>query len=288
MLSVVATRRLGAFLLDVAFEGPEDGVTVLFGPSGAGKSATLALVGGADRPERGRIALGQRVLFDGATGRAVPAEHRRIGWVYQDARLFPHLSVAANLRYGLHRARDRRAILFDEVVGMLGIEGLLGRAPRALSGGERQRVSLGRALLSQPDLLLLDEPLAALDRARRDEILPFIQALKARFALPMLYVTHDEDEAQVVADHVVMIDGGRIVAAGPPRAMLDRGSGGTMIMGHIAEQLTATARTRVVADGRDYLVPAVEGRVGDRVTLRVSAEVSAAPVYMDEGVADPA
>ncbi|MDP1028170.1 molybdenum ABC transporter ATP-binding protein [Sphingomonas sp. KR1UV-12] len=217
---VEAVRQLGAFRLDLAFEGPADGVTVLFGPSGAGKSATLAVVAGLARPERGRVMLGERVLTDTATGRFVPAERRRIGLVHQDARLFPHLNVERNLRYGLTRARGERRIGWDAVVEVLAIGHLLLRSPRDLSGGERQRVAIGRALLSQPELLLLDEPVSALDAARRAEVLAFVGALKARFGLPMLYVTHAVEEARLLGDHVVMIADGLVTAQGSPAELL--------------------------------------------------------------------
>ena len=214
MISVAVQRRLGAFLLDVAFEGPGDGVTALFGPSGAGKSATLAAIAGSGMVDRARIVLGARVLTDTATGVHVPARARRIGWVFQDARLFPHLRVEANLRYGLKRAPLPHPIAFDHVVDVLDIGDLLARGIADLSGGERQRIALGRALLSQPDLLLLDEPLAALDGARKEEIFAYIQRLKVDFRLPMIYVTHSPEEVRAVADHVVLLAAGRVVAQG--------------------------------------------------------------------------
>ena len=231
MISVAIHRTLGAFDLDVAFEGPADGVTVLFGPSGAGKSATLAAIAGSGAIDRGHVALGSRVLFDSATRVNVPQRARRIGWVFQDARLFPHLRVEANLRYGMRRASGVQRIDFDHVVGVLDIGHLLRRGVRDLSGGERQRVALGRALLSQPELLLLDEPLAALDGGRKAEVLAYIKRLKADFALPMLYVTHSPDEVHAVADHVVMLDHGRVVTTGPSTIVQGARIGAT-IVGH--------------------------------------------------------
>ena len=156
------------------------------------------------------------MLFDRATGIDMPARARRIGWVFQDARLFPHLRVEANLRYGLNRAPQPHRIGFDHVVDVLDIGHLLKRGVRDLSGGERQRIALGRALLSQPELLLLDEPLAALDGHRKAEILAYITRLKTDFALPMLYVTHSPDEVHAIADHVVRLEQGRVVATGGP------------------------------------------------------------------------
>ena len=231
MISVAIHRTLGAFDLDVAFDGPADGVTVLFGPSGAGKSATLAAIAGSGAIDRGHVVLGSRVLFDSATRVNVPQRARRIGWVFQDARLFPHLRVEANLRYGMRRASGVQRIDFDHVVGVLDIGHLLRRGVRDLSGGERQRVALGRALLSQPELLLLDEPLAALDGGRKAEVLAYIKRLKADFALPMLYVTHSPDEVHAVADHVVMLDHGRVVTTGPSTIVQGARIGAT-IVGH--------------------------------------------------------
>jgi molybdate transport system ATP-binding protein len=213
MLEVEVRARLGDFNLDAQFHGVADGVTVLYGPSGAGKSSVLAAVAGALRPEAGRIALGGEVLFDSAKGIDLPMERRRIGWVFQDARLFPHLSVEGNLRFGLRRAPPG-PIRFDEAVEALGIGHLLHRRPRELSGGERQRVGLGRALLSQPRLLLMDEPLASLDTARRAEILPFLERVRG-FGVPLLYVTHSLAEAVRLGDRMAVMREGAVVAEGP-------------------------------------------------------------------------
>jgi len=207
----------------VTFSAPATGVTALFGRSGAGKSITLGAIAGALRPDRGRIKLGDLTLFDSALGIDVPMERRAIGWVFQDARLFPHLSVRANLDYGARRARGRDAgVQFDEVLSILGIEPLLARRPAKLSGGERQRVAIGRALLSQPSLLLMDEPLSALDTPRRAEILPYLAQLKTRFALPILYVTHSLAEVVRLADQLVVLDEGRVAAQGALADVLAR------------------------------------------------------------------
>jgi molybdate transport system ATP-binding protein len=225
MLEVQVTARLGDFRLDARFAGGEGGVTVLFGPSGSGKSSVLAAVAGALRPDAGRIALAGEALFDSARGIDAPMERRRIGWVFQDARLFPHLSVEGNLRFGLKRAESRGLagpIRFDEVVEALGIGHLLHRRPRDLSGGERQRVGLGRALLSQPRLLLMDEPLASLDAPRRAEILPFLERVKAGFGVPIVYVTHSLAEAVRLGDRMAVMQDGRVVAEGPLAEVVSR------------------------------------------------------------------
>ncbi len=259
---VQARAKLGDFLLDVAFEGPADGVTVLFGPSGAGKSATLAVVAGALAASDARIVLGERILTDTAARRFVPPERRRIGMVHQEARLFPHMPVRRNLLYGWHRAGGNRRITIDEVVGVLAIGHLLGRRVADLSGGERQRVALGRALLSQPDLLLLDEPVSALDAARRGEVLGYILRLRAIFALPILYVTHDADEARAIGDHVVMIENGRVTAQGMPADVLAQpGMIGT-VAGHEA------GATRVRIADSTIRFPRIDAPIG--AVIRVS------------------
>ncbi len=256
-LSVAVRRRLAGFTLDIALEGPADGVTVLFGPSGAGKSATLAVVAGLARAEAARVALGDRVLTDSATGRHVPPERRRIGFVQQQAHLFPHLSVERNLRYGWTRAEGERRIGWDAVVEVLAIGHLLHRLPRALSGGERQRVALGRALLAQPDLLLLDEPVSALDAGLRGEVLAFIAALRARFGLPMLYVTHSAEEARALGDHLVLIDQGRVTGQGTPAAMLPGG----VVMG------AALGAGRASVGGVEVAIPGLDAPPGTPVRV---------------------
>jgi molybdate transport system ATP-binding protein len=222
-LQVAIRKRLGDFQLDVAFQGAPEGVTALFGASGAGKSQALAAIAGAARPDQGRIVLNGELLFDSERGIDLPMQRRAIGWVFQDARLFPHLDVTANLRYGARRARGRPEIVaFDEVVEVLGIAHLLQRRPSDLSGGERQRVAIGRALLSQPRLLLMDEPLSALDAPRRAEIMPYLERLKTRFRLPILYVTHALSELARLADRVVLLESGRVQAEGALNAILAR------------------------------------------------------------------
>jgi molybdate transport system ATP-binding protein len=220
-------RQDAGFALDVAFAVPAAGVTALFGPSGCGKTTILAAVAGLLRPDHGRVALDGDVLLDTDRGIALPPERRRCGVVFQDARLFPHLSVAANLRYGLKRApAGVPGPALAEVVALLGIGHLLARRPAALSGGERQRVALGRALLSRPRLLLMDEPLASLDAARREEVLPFLARLRdipgATASPPILYVTHALEEVDALADQLVLLREGRVLAAGPVEALAAR------------------------------------------------------------------
>jgi molybdate transport system ATP-binding protein len=215
MIRFDASITLGAFTLDAAFES-DAGVVALFGRSGSGKSVTLALIAGLMRPDRGLIAVDGRVLVDTAKHVFVPKHARRIGIVYQDAQLFPHLSVRQNLLFGrwfAGRAADRSAD-FGNVVETLGIAHLLARRPGRLSGGERQRVAIGRALLSSPHLLLMDEPLAALDEERKLEVLLLIERLRDAFKVPIVYVSHSVDEVARLASHVVVLSGGKVVAAG--------------------------------------------------------------------------
>ena len=209
MIEVDVKLKVGVFSLDVAFANG-DGVTALFGQSGSGKSVTLNLIAGLMRPDKGYIRLDGRALVDTEQGIFVPMHHRRIGLVFQDSNLFPHLSVKQNLLYGRWFApRREREIDFDAVIETLGIGKLLARPPARLSGGERQRVAIGRALLSCPKLLLFDEPLAALDMRRKLEIMPLIERVRDEFKVPIVYVSHAIEEVVRLAACVVVIDAGR-------------------------------------------------------------------------------
>jgi molybdate transport system ATP-binding protein len=214
MIDLRFALQLGAFDLTVDVELPSRGISALFGRSGSGKTSLINAVAGMLTPRQGHIRVGERVFFDHAAGIDLPIEQRGIGYVFQDARLFPHLSVTGNLRYGLRRARGVRPIDWDSVVDVLGLAPLLDRRPHRLSGGERQRVALGRALLRQPTLLLMDEPLASLDAPRKAEVLPYIERLAQEFALPVLYVSHSIEEVTRLADHLVIISAGRTMASG--------------------------------------------------------------------------
>jgi molybdate transport system ATP-binding protein len=218
MLKATLLKRRDGFTLRAQLEAPTPGVVALFGRSGSGKTTLVNLISGLLEPDEGRVQLGETVLTDTRAGISVPVERRRIGYVFQDPRLFPHLTVSGNLRYGHKRAAAAPQVtVFDEVVALLGLDSLLQRRPHQLSGGERQRVALGRALLSQPLLLLLDEPLAALDAARREEVLPYLEVLRDRFSIPMVYVSHQFDEVLRLATHVALMEAGSITAQGPLR-----------------------------------------------------------------------
>ena len=214
MFSVAVTKRRGSFVLDARFELPTPGVVALFGRSGCGKSTLVNVIAGLLDADAGRVALGDRVLLDTEERLNLPPERRRIGYVFQDARLFPHLSVAANLEYGKRRAQGPRYVSLDAVCSLLDLRALMDRRTHQLSGGERQRVAIGRALLSQPSLLLLDEPLASLDAARRAEVLPYLEILRDQLAIPMVYVTHDFDEVLRLATYVVLMESGKTIAQG--------------------------------------------------------------------------
>ncbi len=215
MIDVAITRKLASFTLDVAFTAPSSGVTALFGASGSGKTSIVQAIAGGLTPDAGRIAIDDTVFFDRGRGIDLAIHLRRVGYVFQDARLFPHLSVRSNLEYGLKRARSAHVISTDAVVELLGLEGLLDRRTHKLSGGERQRVAIGRALLAQPSLLLMDEPLSSLDPARKAELLPYIEGLRDSLGLPILYISHAFDEVVRLADHLVVMDAGRVAEAGP-------------------------------------------------------------------------
>jgi molybdate transport system ATP-binding protein len=214
MLTVDVKKRLGDFSLAAKFEA-KGGATALFGASGAGKTSLVNMIAGLVAPDRGRIVLDDTVLFDSAARVNLPAHRRRIGYVFQEGRLFPHLSVAQNLDYGRWMAGlPREAAERERVIDLLDIGHLLARRPGHLSGGERQRVAFGRALLMQPRLLLLDEPLASLDRARKLEILPYLARLRDDAQVPMVYVSHQAGEISKLASQVVRIEDGRVLAVG--------------------------------------------------------------------------
>lgn len=219
MLAMTVTKQLGDFTLDVSFES-DSRVTGLFGASGAGKTSVINMIAGLVRPDRGTIAIDGTTLDDTAARIHVPPHRRRIGYVFQEARLFPHLSVAQNLDYGRRMnglARDDAH--FQRIVSLLDIGDLLARRSGQLSGGERQRVALGRALLSKPRLLLLDEPLGALDESRKAEILPYLIKLRDDDSVPMVYVSHDADEMRQLAGRVVILKRGRVEAFGGPEVL---------------------------------------------------------------------
>jgi molybdate transport system ATP-binding protein len=268
------------FSFDVAFRS-DAGVTALFGPSGSGKSTAIRLLAGLDQPEQGHIRIGDALLFDAKARVSVARHRRRIGLVFQDALLLPHLSVRHNLTYGRWFTPDaERRIEFDAVVEVLGIGHLLTRRPATLSGGERQRVAIGRALLTSPRLLLMDEPLASLDAARKLEILPFIERLRDEFRIPIVYVSHAVDEVARLASLVVRLDGGRVVAAGPAVEVLaatpatgeiDRFDVLSILNGTVDRYVAEHAVTVIAHPAGEVVVPGRVGAPGDRAHVQIRA-----------------
>jgi molybdate transport system ATP-binding protein len=277
-LSIRLRHDFPTVRMDMAFEVPSPGVTVLFGPSGAGKSTLILAAAGLLRPDVCRIEIDGQTMVDTETGLWLPPEKRRAGLVFQDAKLFPHMSVATNLRFGMRRA-PRGEVKFDDVVSLLGIGALLDRRPNTLSGGERQRVAIGRALLAQPRLLLMDEPLASLDSARKSEIMPYLARLKTALRLPILYVTHDLDEVTRLADSMVLIEAGRVVGFGPlaevaARADLPlarRDDAGALLHCRVGDHDASRELTRLDAGGSSFLVPLLDAPIGSECRIRVPA-----------------
>lgn len=211
MLELDFSQQLGDLTLQVTQNLPAQGITAIFGLSGAGKTSLINAIGGLTKPETGRIALNNRPLFDADKGICLPPEKRRIGYVFQDARLFPHYRVQGNLQYGMAASMRGQ---FDSIVALLGIGPLLNRFPLTLSGGEKQRVAIGRALLTAPEILLMDEPLAALDLPRKRELMPYLEKLAKEVIIPILYVTHSLDEILRLAEKVLVLDNGSVLAMG--------------------------------------------------------------------------
>ncbi len=278
MLEVALSHPLGALRLDLRFAAPP-GVTALFGPSGAGKTSVINAVAGLLRPETGRIACAGEVLLDTARGLCLPPEARRVGYVFQDARLFPHLDVRANLTYGARFApRGATGPGFDQIVALLGLEALLARRPAALSGGEKARVAIGRALLSKPRILLLDEPLAALDAPRRAEILPFLERL-GEAGLPVLYVSHSAAEVARLAQTVLIMAEGRARAIGPTAEVFaDPGlaglfgadQAGAVLPARVAET-APDGLTRLETEAGPLFIADLAAPPGTEVRLRIHA-----------------
>jgi molybdate transport system ATP-binding protein len=272
--------KLGGFTLDAAFTVPATGITGLFGPSGCGKSSVLRCLAGLQYLPGSTCDVDGEVWQDDAI--FLKPHQRPIGYVFQEASLFQHLSVKANLLYGAPRDRgpaQAGAIGFDEVIDLLGLNKLLERSPRNLSGGERQRVAIGRALLSQPKLLLMDEPLSALDRLTKDEILPFLERLHARLSLPVIYVSHDIAEIERLADHLILMQAGRVLAVGPLREVQSDPSLPLATARDAAVNFDATVDSydptyglvTLQIDGGRLLVPAAPIEAGAQRRIRIAA-----------------
>ena len=280
MLSVAVEHRLGDFRLDAAFESG-GGLTALFGRSGSGKTSLVNAIAGLIRPARGHIAVDGEVLTDTATGVFVPPRRRHIGYVFQEGRLFPHLTVRQNLLYGHWFAPKRKRVgEVAHVIELLGIGDLLGRRPANLSGGEKQRVAIGRALLADPRLLVMDEPLASLDEERKIEILPYIERLRDEFAIPIVYVSHVIAEVTRLATTMVVMSEGRVAAIGSTAEIMGRidlfpltgrAEAGAILNTRIAEHDVRFGLTTLRTAAGDLRVPYIDMRLGAQLRVRIRA-----------------
>ncbi len=285
-LNVNVEKSLGDFSLHAAFQSA-GGCTALFGPSGSGKTTLINMLAGLIQPDRGNIHICGAQVFDHTHNINLPPEKRHIGYVFQDARLFPHLNVRHNLTFGMNLIPDHKRLFeFTEIVDLLDLESLLERRPHKLSGGERQRVAIGRALLASPHLLLMDEPLANLDSRRRLEIFPFIENLRDRLKIPIVYVSHSVDEVIRLADQVVVLDHGRVTAQGGIREVLNRidiqtefaatsrdeaPDFGTVLTATVAAHEREDGLTRLSIANDKLLVPQIDIEVGKKLRIRIRA-----------------
>jgi len=278
MLEVDVAVRRGAFRLEAKFSSGAP-IVALFGRSGSGKSTIVNAIAGIVRPGRGRIAVGERTLFDSAKGIDLPPESRRVGYVFQDALLFPHMSVAANLAYGERLTPpSERFVARERVIELLDLGRLLDRRPTSLSGGERQRAAIGRALLASPRLLLMDEPLASLDAPRKAEILAYVELLRDELRLPIVYVSHAIEEVTRLADHLVLVSDGRTIAEGEVAEVLSRADlkpytgrfeAGAVIEARVARQDERYGLATLAFDGGELVVANLDALPGEPVRARI-------------------
>jgi molybdate transport system ATP-binding protein len=294
MSAEIAIRhRQGAIAIDASFRVDAPGVTALFGHSGAGKSTIIHAIAGLIRPDEGKVVIGGETLLDTMSGVSVPAHARRMGVVFQDTRLFPHMSVQTNLLFGARRATEKaNGGEFERIVALLGLKKLLERRPQTLSGGERSRVALGRALLMHPRALLLDEPLAALDAARKNEILPYLERVRDEAKIPILYVSHSMDEVARLADRIVVLHEGKIAAEGSlfdVTSNLDLFGGGIKLPGSVLEAVVTRhdeehALTELRISSEILVVPSVKHGVGETVRVRIDAADVMLALARPEGI----
>lgn len=295
MIDVNLQKKQGQFQIDVRFKGESTGATALYGRSGAGKTSIINMVAGLSRPDQGHITINGQTLFDSKSGRNLPIEKRRIGYVFQEGRLFPHMSVKGNLLYGTkhqHAGTDRTD--FSHIITLLGIEHLLSRRPATLSGGEKQRVAIGRALLTNPSLLLMDEPLSSLDSERKSDVLPFIIKLSKELFIPILYVSHALDEIINIADTLVLMDNGKAVAMGPIEDLMSRLSlrqyighsedFGAVLTTTVLKHDHASSLTYLKFEGGEFKVPLMDQPPGRRVRIRIPARRVAVSTIRPEGI----
>jgi molybdate transport system ATP-binding protein len=279
-ISADVTLRRGRFVLQAAFESETTGVTAICGPSGAGKTTLLRTIAGLEKPDSGRLSVGPQCWFDDATGTFIQPMHRGIGYVTQTPHLFAHLSVRRNLEYGERRVpRNRRAVEARDVIERLGLRPLLERSVRNLSGGEQQRVAIGRALLRSPDVLLLDEPVSALDVVARREVLDYLERLLERLSVRCLLVSHDLREAGRLADEILWLEDGRVIAHGPARQMLtdprtplaSLEEAESVLEGRVAAHDPQSHMTRLEFPGGEIWVVRAAARIGETVRVQIAA-----------------
>ena len=279
MIEVDVTHKPGGFTLNAAFR-TKGRFIALFGPSGSGKTTLINAIAGLIRPERARISVGGTVLSDTAAGIFLPPHRRKLGMVFQEGRLFPHLSVRQNLLYGAWFAGVRNGEKLSQVAGMLGIEHLLGRYPARLSGGEKQRAAIGRALLASPELLLMDEPLASLDEARKLEIMPYLERLRDEARIPVVYVSHSVAEVVRLSDTLVMLEAGKVRACGSTIELMQRldlvpaagtGEAGALIEARVTAHDETYGLTTLVSRGGTWRVPRLAAALGKPVRMQIKA-----------------
>lgn len=291
MIEVDVQFRRETFSLNAAFSADSEGVIAIFGRSGSGKTTLINLLAGLERPNGGRISVDGAVLFDSDAGIDMPPEQRRLGYVFQDGRLFPHMTVHRNLVYGRRGALSDAE--FETIVKLLDLAPLLDRRPGTLSGGEKQRVAIGRALLAQPQLLLMDEPLASLDAGRKAEILTYIERLREEVRLPIVYVSHSSDEIVRLADTLVLLSDGAVAAVGPLedlmsrldlRPLTGRYEAGAVIPTIVARTQPETQLTELKFPGGTFLVPATDLPTGHELRVRVRARDVALALAPPDGI----
>jgi molybdate transport system ATP-binding protein len=278
MIEIDVQKTLGAFRINARIETDFSGIITLFGRSGSGKTTLVNMIAGLIRPDTGQIVIDGETLFDSKKRIDLAPERRRLGYIFQEDRLFPHMSVAANLRFGMKRSSSNGQ--FDRIINILGVQHLLERQPTHLSGGEKQRVSIGRALLADPQLLLMDEPLASLDSSRKDEILPYIEELSSELSLPIIYVSHAMDEIIRLSDMLVLMSDGTIAAVGSVeeltsrldlRPMTGRYEAGSVINVTVSGHDEVEGLTHLAFSGGTILVPSIELPIGREFRIRIRA-----------------
>ena len=293
MLAVDVRAKFGTFALDARFE-VEARLTALFGRSGAGKTVLVNILAGLATPAEGVVRIGDRILFDSKARIDLPPEDRQVGYVFQEGRLFPHFNVRGNLSYGMAEKKDvPRGYGFDDVVDLLDLGSLLSRRPRDLSGGEKQRVAIGRALLAAPKLLLMDEPLASLDVAHKNEILPFIERLRDEIGLPIVYVSHAMEEVVRLADAMVLMSDGQVAAVGPVedltsrldlRPLTGRYEAGAVLAVQVAGKDEVFGLTELAFAGNRLRVPRLDLPLGTDIRVRIGARDVALSLVPPTGI----